>query len=309
MRIIHGIDKIKKFKRPVVVLGVFDGVHRAHRQILKSAVRQARRIKGESVLVTFWPHPQQEKNIYSLEHRLKLIEQLGINICVVIRFSREFSRISPEDFVRKVLVEKIGAAYLYVGKNFTFGRNAAGNYIFLKIAAGIYGFRLRVFKVIKIKGQSVSSTYIRRLILNGKIQQAEKLLGRPVSILGTVIRGSSLAKEFGCPTANIDPHHEVTPPSGVYAVKVIFNHKLYFGVCSIGTKPTFHAHRFRHIEVYIFDFNENIYGRFLEICFKKKIRKQRKFESDQDLFKQIKKDIKKTRALFSRQRSHHNICL
>ena len=290
-------------------MGVFDGVHRAHQRILKSAVSQAKRIKGRSLLVTFWPHPQQEINIYSLKHRLRLIEETGIDTCVVVRFTPGFSRMAPEEFVRKVLVKKIGLVYLFVGKSFTFGRNAAGDYRTLRRTAGIYGFAVKVFQTIKIDGRTVSSTHIRRLILGAKLEQAAKLLGRPVSILGTVIKGASLAKKLGYPTANIDPHHDVTPPSGVYAVKIVIKSKLFFGVCSIGTKPTFGAHRFRHIEVYIFNFNKNIYSKTLEIYFTKKIREQRKYNSAEVLSKQIKKDISKARALLSRQKSHHNICL
>ncbi len=309
MQIIHGINNIKKLKRPVVVLGVFDGVHRAHQRILTSAVSQAKRKRVRSLLITFWPHPQQESNIYSLEHRLRLIEETGIDTCVIVRFTPVFSRMTPEEFVRKVLVKKIGVASLFVGKSFTFGRNAAGDYIFLKKRARIYGFAVKVFQTIKIEGRTVSSTHIRRLILSAKLERAAKLLGRPVSILGTVIKGSSLARKLGYPTANIDPHHDVTPPSGVYAVKIIIKGKLFFGVCSIGTKPTFGVHRFRHIEVYIFNFNKNIYSKTLEIYFTKKIREQKKFSSTEDLSKQIKKDISKARALLSRQKSHHNICL
>jgi riboflavin kinase/FMN adenylyltransferase len=214
MKIIFGLKKIKKFRKPVVALGVFDGVHRGHINILKSAVAKARRIKGTSVVLTFWPHPQKEESLYSLAHRLKLVGGLGIDAAIVIRFNPAFARISAEDFIKNILIKKIGAEYIYVGKNFRFGKNAKGDFKLLEKLSRVYNFQLKLFAVIRTKHQSVSSTYIRQLIKGGNLQAAQKLLTRPVSVFGTVIKGASLARSLGFPTANINPHHEVLPPSG-----------------------------------------------------------------------------------------------
>jgi len=305
MKVIYGINKIKKFKRPVVALGVFDGVHLGHRRILEEAVCKARLIKGTSIVITFWPHPQGEESLYSLEHRLRLLKELSIDICIVIKFSKAFSRISAQDFVKDILVEKIGVQYVYVGKNFRFGRFAKGDWRLLKNLSDVYNFKLRIFDVIKIAHHAISSTYIRRLITNGDLGRAQKLLTRPVSVLGTVIKGVSLGHRLGFPTANINPHHEVIPPQGVYAVRIIFNREEFNGVCYIGTRPTFTAQYIIHntqslnnIEVYIFNFNKNIYGRYLEIQFIKKIRNERKFNNSSALAAQIKKDLFATQNYF-----------
>ncbi|PIP21128.1 MAG: bifunctional riboflavin kinase/FMN adenylyltransferase [Candidatus Omnitrophica bacterium CG23_combo_of_CG06-09_8_20_14_all_40_11] len=299
MKVIYGITKIRKFAKPVVALGVFDGVHLGHRRILKVVADKAKRIKGTSIAVTFWPHPQKEKSIYSLEHRLRLISEVGIDTCIVIGFNKRFSQIPAEDFIRDILVNKIGAQYIYVGRNFRFGKQARGDFKTLNRLSHIYNFKLKLFDIIKINNQPISSTYIRRLITRGKLNAAGKLLSRPVSVLGTVIRGTSLASRLGFPTANIDPHHEVLLPSGIYAVSVIFNHKNFQGVCYIGSKPTLKRQIEKHIEVYIFNFRKNIYGKYLEVQFIKKIRNERKFRSPESLIKQVKKDISAVKRLFS----------
>lgn len=291
MQIFHGLKKLKKFKKPVVVLGVFDGVHLAHRRILREAAGRAHSIKGSSILVTFYPHPQKEESLYSLGHRLKLISSFGIDAAVVIRFNKKFSRIPARNFIKDVLVKRFKPEYVFVGENFTFGRGAQGNCRLLKEASAANGFRLKVFPVLKIKQKAISSTLIRRLIKDGKLAQAEKLLRRRVSVLGTVVRGASLARKLGFPTANIDPHHEVLPPAGVYSVKVLYRQKVFFGVCSIGHKPTFNTKSLQHIEVHIFNFKRNIYGAYLEIQFIKHLRKQKKFSSLPALAAQIKKDV------------------
>ena len=299
MKTIYGISEIRKFRKPVVALGVFDGLHLGHRRILKAVAGKAKGIKGTSIVVTFWPHPQKEGSIYSLEHRLRLISEVGMDICIVIRFNKRFSQVPAEDFIRDILVNKIGAQYIYVGINFRFGKQARGDFKTLDKLSHMYNFKLKAFDIIKINNQAISSTYIRRLIAKGKLSAAGKLLSRPVSVLGTVVRGTSLAAKLGFPTANIDPHHEVLPPPGIYAVSVIFNNKEFKGACYIGKRPTFRIEEQKHIEVHIFNFKKNIYGKYLEIRFIKKIRNDRKFTSQDSLARQVKKDIAQTRRIFS----------
>jgi len=313
MKIIRGINRIKKMKRPVVALGVFDGVHRGHRNILKAAVRKARSIDGTSVVLTFWPHPQKKESLYSLEHRLKLIEALGIDVCIVVNFNQRFAAMPAVDFIRGILYEKIGVQYVYIGKNFRFGRKAEGDFNTLLSLARYFAFKPKAIEIIKTKNTQISSTYIRSLIKKGDLIGSQKLLERPVSILGTVIKGKSLASKWGFSTANINPHHEVIPPSGIYAVRVIYNAKKYNGICYIGSKPTIIKTKDQRpktkdqtclpdrqgpktkdqmsVEVHIFNFNQNIYGKNLEIQFIKKVRNEQKFSSRELLVRQIKKDI------------------
>jgi len=286
---------------------VFDGVHIGHRAILSAVVKKAMAIRGTGMVLTFFPHPQGQSSLYSLEHRLRLIAELGIDVCAVIKFSRAFAKIPAESFIRNILVKKINAHYVYVGKNFRFGKNASGDFSLLKRYSRIYGFRLKGFEVIKANHRNISSTYIRRLIAAGNLELAKKMLGCPVSVFGTVIKGTSLAEKMGFPTANINPHHEILPPSGIYAVQVILNKNKLNGVCYIGRRPTFSMQSLRgkiknlkHVEVHIFNFHKNIYDKNLEIQFLKKIREEKKFSSSPPLVEQIKKDIKISQKLFSR---------
>ncbi|MDD5128225.1 MAG: bifunctional riboflavin kinase/FAD synthetase [Candidatus Omnitrophica bacterium] len=292
MVIITKINKIPRFKNPVVALGVFDGLHRGHRNILKSAVSKAKQIKGTSIVLTFSPHPQKEKSLYSLEHRLRLISELGIDVCIVINFNAQFARMAAGNFIAKILIRKIGCRFVYIGENFHFGKDAAGDYKLLSWWAKESHFSLKIFKVIKSLGRPISSTAIRSLIKKGRIKEAQRLLGRRVSVLGSVIRGSRIARGLGFPTANINPHHEVIPPPGIYAVRISLAFQEYSGVCYIGRRPTvgFKKNPIQ-IEVHIFDFHKDIYGRFMEIQFVKLIRPDKKFVSLKDLSNQIKKDI------------------
>ncbi|MDD5730183.1 MAG: riboflavin biosynthesis protein RibF [Candidatus Omnitrophica bacterium] len=307
MKIILRLKDIKKFKDPVVAIGVFDGLHIAHQRILNEAKKQALRINGKSLVLTFWPHPKRRFSIYSLAHRLRLISELGIDACVVIKFDKAFSRMSPGDFIKKILAQRIGARFIYVGENFRFGRNAAGSVETLEEFSGLYGFKLKVFKPMRSGGRKISSTYIRELIISGKLDKARRLLLRPVSVFGKVIKGTGLARRLGFPTANIRPHHEILPPPGIYAVRVLLDGPALNGACYIGIRPTFKAQNLpakpgkrgpqNNIEVHIFDFNKNIYGSLLEIQFIKKIRNERQFSSPELLIEQIRKDIKSARGI------------
>jgi riboflavin kinase/FMN adenylyltransferase len=300
MKIIYGINNIGKIKKPVVALGVFDGVHRGHRRILKAAVHKARSIAGTSVVLTFWPHPQKQASLYSLEHRLRLIAELGIDICGVINFTPHFAAVPAEDFIKDILAKRIGAQYVYVGKDFRFGQKAQGDLDLLRKMGKEHGFRARGINIIKVNGRAISSTLIRRLIRQGKIKQAEKLLSRPVSILGTVIKGSAVGRILGFPTANIDPHHEVIPAAGIYAVRIIFKGKRLKGACYIGNRPSLELKNKKvNIEAHIFNFKKNIYGKYLEIQFVKRVRPDRKFSSLKLLTGQIRKDTLICRRLLA----------
>lgn len=287
-------------------MGVFDGVHRGHRKILKYAVAKAQEIGGTSVVLTFWPHPQKEKSLYSLEHRLRLIAELGIDVCIVINFSIHFAGMPAGDFVKKILAGNIGAAYIYVGNNFRFGKNAKGDLTYLKRLGKAYGFKAEGFNIIRVNGRPVSSTLIRGLITKGRIQEAESLLARPVSILGTVIKGTAVGRILGYPTANINPHHEVIPAPGIYAVRIILAINTLKGACYIGIRPTIHsrclARRVKKkvsVEAHIFNFNKNIYGKYLEIQFVKLIRPDKKFPSLILLTQQIKKDVSSAKKILN----------
>ena len=301
MRVIHNIKDAGCIGPSVAAIGVFDGVHRAHSAIIKAAISKARRLGVPAVVVTFWPHPRGQESLYSLEHRLRLLEDLGVDLCIVVRFTRMFARMSPEAFVRDIICRCLNARAVYVGENFRFGKNASGDVTdlsMLLMQCGAAGAAVKVFKTLKAGGKAISSSYIRRLISLGKLAAAQRLLLRPVAVYGHVVHGTGRGALLGFPTANIDPHHEITPPSGIYAVRVLLNSATLNGICYIGTRPTFYrGHNAFAIEVHIFNFNKNIYNKYIEVQFIKKIRNDKSFASASELILQIKRDISKTKKI------------
>ena len=282
---------MKKISYPTVVtIGIFDGVHKGHQKILKKVLREAKKSRLKSVVVTFDPHPvkvlspgAQIPLLMSLDHRIRLIKKMGVDYCLVKKFTKEFSKLSPEEFIKGLLVDKLNLKVLVTGENFLFGFKEKGSSKLLKKLSRIYNFKFYSILPLKIKGEYVSSTRIRKLIEKGRLELAKKLLARPVTILGTVVKGKSLGRKLGFPTANIDPHHESIPPAGVYSVDVALGEKIYRGALNIS------SHKI--IEVHILNFNRNIYGKDIEVIFKQKIRNEKKFKSLESLKRQISLDI------------------
>lgn len=307
MDLIKGRKNLKKrFNKPVLTIGIFDGVHLAHQKIIQQVVRQARIIKGTSIVLTFYPHPlkvlrhkQSSPTITSLEHRIDLIRQLGADVCLLLNFNKEFAQMPAERFIKDILVDNIGIKYLIVGKGFCFGRKRSGSFSFLHRLSKIHGFKVRRINPIKVSAKTISSSRIRQLIQNGRITQANKFLGRNFSIYGVVKKGNSRGRILGYPTANICPEQEVLPLAGVYAVWVKLGGKIFPGILNIGIRPTFRA---KHkaatvIEVHIFKFNNPIYGKRLEVFFVQRIRPEKRFPSRQALLARIKIDLSQAKKI------------
>lgn len=287
-----------KIKKTVAAIGVFDGVHLGHQEILKKAVRAASVIRAKSLAITFHPHPRELLNphskipfLTSARHKSRLIEKAGIDFLLDLKFTKNIARMKAEDFIKDMLVDRLGIRAIVAGKDFLFGHKGSGSSGLLKAMGKRYAFKVFVVEPLNIKGVQVSSTRIRRAIEEGGLKSASLMLGRPVSVLGTVVRGRKFGRRLGFPTANINPHHEAIPPSGVYAVDACIGDKKYAGILNIGTRPTFNVKREPTIELYIFKFNRDIYGKDVEIIFKYKIRNERRFRSPQELQRQIRKDI------------------
>jgi len=307
MKTIFGLNNIKNSMPPsIVTVGVFDGVHIAHKKIIEMAVLRAKRLGIKSAVLTFDPHPARMTGsgelvptLISLEHRIRLIKSLGVDLVVVARFTKPFSRITPEHFADSVLAGKMSAREVYVGENFYFGKGAGAGARALKKMSCAYGFSVKVVKSVRVRGHVVSSSLIRRSISSGDLKLASELLGRPVSVLGTVVAGARLARQLGYPTANLNPHHEVVPPGGVYAVKAVLAGKAYGGVLNIGLRPTFYNAHDREIaiEVHIFGFRKRIYGKIIEVYFIKKIRDEVRFKSTDGLVAQIVRDASAARSI------------
>ena len=319
MRIIRGLKHPKlPASGSCVAIGVFDGVHIGHQKIIKAVVRAAKEKGLASIVLTFDPHPSKilrpdskTPSLISLDHRIKLIEKLGVDILIVLKFTKAFASMPAEKFVKNILINKLGAREIIVGENFYFGSGGGSGAKLLKKLSSLRGpkgrsnlkaFHVEVIAPVKIAGSIVSSSRIRKLIIEGRLREAEILLGRPVSVLGTVVSGARIGRRLGYPTANINPHHEVIPPSGVYAVKAKAGGGLYGGVLNIGRKPTFFAPRDMEpaIEVNIFGFNKHIYGRDIEVQFVKKLRDEIRFSKIEDLVAQIKKDTLLARKMLQK---------
>ncbi|MFA5038464.1 MAG: riboflavin biosynthesis protein RibF [Candidatus Omnitrophota bacterium] len=309
MNIIYGLGRIpEQARRPAVVtIGVFDGVHRGHQFVLRRVAAEAARKNLNSAVVTFSVHPshlldraEKTPHVMSLKHKLHYIAEAGIKTCYVLKFNRSLASVTPERFVENILLRRMGMVSLYVGEDFVFGLRARGDVDFLKKKSREKGFSLHVLKPLVIDGDTVSSTLVRRLICSGQLGRARKFLGRPVSLLGRVIRGEGRGRLLGFPTANISPEHEVLVPDGIYAAWAFLGKKIFPAAAYLGTKPTFHKmlHR-RHVEIFALHTRRNFYGRTLEVRFVRKIRDDRTFPDAASLSRQIVDDIKRVERILS----------
>jgi len=305
MRVVYGLGNIRFNKPSCVTIGVFDGVHRGHQAILKKVVSFARRNKILSIVLTFHPHPdsvvkrkKKSVSLISLKHRLYLISKLGIDACVVIRFNKRFKNIKPREFVEKILVKRCRMKHIFLGSNFLFGFNRKGTIGLLKDLSKEFGFRLHIQTLQINKQIPISSTLLRSLIQKGDLKKAEHLLGRNVELIGTVIGGNRLGRHLGFPTANIDPHHEVIPPRGVYLIEAWLGKRNIPGLANIGFRPTVKNTKEELIEVHLLNFKESIYGKDLRIVFLNKLRNEKKFASRALLMDRVQSDIRKARRFF-----------
>jgi len=306
MKVIYGIGRLNFKNKSCVTVGVFDGLHLGHKSIIKKTIAIARRNKVLSAVLTFSPHPDSvihSKNksplLISLKHRLSLINSLGVDVCVVVKFNSYFMNISAEKFISNILIKKFRMAFLVLNRNFTFGKDKVGNKGLIKKLSKDLNFKLYFQKDIKSSGNIISSTLIRSLIKEGNLEKASKLLGRKVEVIGTVIGGDKRGRKIGFPTANIDPHHEVIPPKGVYLIEAYLLNRKLLGLANIGLRPTFKKENKEVIEIHFLNFRKNIYGKDIRIVFLKKLRNEKKFRNKARLLDQIDKDIKQAKRFFS----------
>lgn len=306
--IIHkGYDNLI-LKSPVVTLGIFDGVHRGHRFILDRLVKTARIEKGESVVITFDPHPRLvlQKNheglsfLSTFREKEELLREAGIHHLIVIGFDKSFSNLSACDFVNKILHNKIGATHLIVGYDHHFGRKGEGNFKTVRECADPLNITAEQLPEYKFGGRVISSTSIREALLSGNIDAANNWLGYNYSLSGTIISGKRIGRSIGFPTANIQPDYEfkLIPADGVYAVRVEVEGSEFTGMLSIGRNPTVNEKPAgRTIEVHIIDFNKDIYNKEITVHFFRRLRSEMKFENIEQLAGQMLKDKEETLKL------------
>lgn len=296
MKIYHGIDDFTRLDYAVVTSGTFDGVHVGHQKILDRLREIASRNNGETVVITFWPHPRLVlhpeddtlKLLNTFEEKAELLKEQGIQHLIRIPFTKEFSQYTSEEFIQKILVETIGTRKLVIGYDHRFGHNREGSFEQLKINAPRYGFEVEEIPRQDVDHVGVSSSKIRKALEEGDIDTTSHFLARPYALTGRVVMGDKLGRLLGYPTANIeiDTKYKLIPADGIYAVTVLHEHTTYKGMLYIGNRPTVNGTK-RNIEVNIFDFAKDIYGESLTLYFHKLIRGDAKFSDLEGLKVQL----------------------
>lgn len=309
MKIYRNIEDIAgPFTSTCVTIGNFDGVHKGHQLLFNQVVQKARSHKGTSVVITFDPHPLQVllpggiKLISTCQQKEELIEQSGIDVLLVIPFTREFAKTTADSFVADLLVKKLGVKELVVGYDYAFGKGRSGNIDFLKQQGQVFGFPVTVVDACYLGEELVSSTRIRELVKKGNMAAARELLGRPYQIRGTVRVGKQRGgKVIGFPTANLKFNDEdLVPKHGVYVTQVFCEGQFYGGILNIGYNPTFEEEQLV-AETHIFDFNKDIYGKPIRVNLLRFLRSEKKFPGAEELATQIRKDVVLAKKILAEQ--------
>ncbi|MEL7834461.1 bifunctional riboflavin kinase/FAD synthetase [Fodinibius sp. Rm-B-1B1-1] len=304
------LKDVQREENTVLTVGTFDGVHAGHRAIVDTVVEKANERNARSVLVTFDPHPRNIINpgddgiklLTTLQERCEILEELGIDRMIVIPFDRDFSLLTSDEFIRDIIHKKIGVSEFVIGYDHHFGRNREGTIETIEKLGQELGFDSYVVSKREVGTQTVSSTAIRNAISEkGNVEQAAEFLQRPYRLNGTVVHGDKRGKEIGFPTANIKPEHvnKIIPREGVYAVKLRTNGDWFDGMMNIGTRPTFDG-RDQTLEVNLFDFDREIYGKEVQIRFYSRIRDEKKFDGKEELIEQLKQDQNQAKQILSR---------
>jgi riboflavin kinase / FMN adenylyltransferase len=307
--VIHFPDDARpsRWKQPVLALGNFDGLHRGHRKILDRLQRVAGERRATSVVMTFDPHPPRVVRpdkapplLMTKVQKLEGLAQAGIDGAAIVRFTHELSQWEPETFVRTVLVEWLRVSEVWVGANFLFGHDRSGNFSLLRTLGARYGFKAEKIDPVRYKDFVVSSTRVRRLVTEARVDEAAALLGHPYVVEGVVVRGAQRGRTIGFPTANLCSENELMPPHGVYATNAIIDGIVMPSVTNIGTRPTVDSSGKTSVETHIFDLERDLYGATLRLAFVQRLRDERAFDSLDLLKSQIAADCARARVLFDR---------
>ena len=306
MELLRSIPELARLRGPLfLAIGVFDGVHRGHQAVISTSADHARVANGTPVVVTFDPHPEKVLRpqaaphlLSATKHKIALIRALGVEHLLIITFDKQFAATEPEDFVAQLVNHSKPLREICVGHEWSFGKNRRGNLDLLKGLGAKSSFDVVGIPPVKINGAVVSSTAIRQAVEKGDLAKAAEMLGREYTILGTVTHGDNLGKKIGFPTANLSAHSEQFPPNGVYAAKAWVDGELYRGVINLGVRPTVSGGKAeRVLEIYLFDFNRDIYGHDVEVHFLKFLRPEKKFENLDALVQQIRQDVQQAREI------------
>lgn len=297
--IFHSISELQTLSDPLVLAaGVFDGVHLGHQTLIRHALESARYGSAVCMILTFDPHPAQflrpscaPRLLTSTAHKVRLIQSLGVEHILILSFNAALAKLAAAEFISLLIMYIPHLRQICVGYDWSFGRGREGDILLLRKLGTKFGFQVTDIGAVEIDGHTISSTRIRDFIQSGDLLAAAKCLGRKYTILGTVVKGEGRGSSIGFPTANLDTRNELFPPNGVYAVHVQIDGTIFSGVTNVGTRPTFHLTSHRMLEVHLFEFSDNLYGKAIEVCFEAYLRKEHKLPNLQSLRTQIEKDI------------------
>jgi len=316
MRLFHGTENADILRPTVLTLGVFDGLHLGHQFIMKTVVDRARAAGATPTVITFEPHPRAVLHpesapplLQTFDQKIEALGLLGIEQTIVIHFDKAFSEIRAEDFLRDVVVERLQAREIYLGRGFFFGHNREGNIHLLRKISDRLGFLADEVPEVQIRGARVSSSRIRDLILRGRINLARRMLGRPYGVEGPVVRGAERGLKLGFPTANIHPHNRVIPRGGVYVTAALIEGHWRRSVTNIGTRPTFGDHLDSSVETHVIGWSGDLYGNVVRVRFLHRLRDEKKFGSIDDLKNQITRDVTRARNYFDRAGVHRSLAI
>lgn len=299
MVVLYGLDQLPVFTKPVITIGSFDGIHQGHRIILERLTGQAKSIGGQSVVITFNPHPREVIGqnreplflLQTLDEKIETLSTLHIDFVVVVPFTIAFANQSAQDYIQHFLIHYFHPHTIIIGHDHHFGKQREGNFALLQKASSTYQFVLDEISVQEIDDMAVSSSKIRKALSEGDIHLAETYLRQPYSIRGVVVHGEKRGRQLGYPTANLAVNpHKLIPAQGVYAVRVMYQDKSYTGMLNIGTRPTISDKQVTSIEVHLFDFHEDVYDQELIIIFIRRLRNEMKFSSVDELKQQLHLD-------------------
>ncbi|MEO7970454.1 MAG: bifunctional riboflavin kinase/FAD synthetase [bacterium] len=308
MRLFHGTDNAEIQRPTVLTLGVFDGLHLGHQLIVRTVVERARATGAVPTVITFDPHPRAVLHPESSPPLLQTLDQkvegfgaLGIEQTIVIRFDEKFSQIRAENFLREVVRDRLQAREVYLGCGFAFGHNREGNIELLRRVSQELGFFADEVPEVQIRSQRVSSSKVRRLLAEGKVNLARRLLGRPYGVEGPVARGAERGRDLGFPTANLHPHNRVIPRNGVYVTGTLIAGQWRRSITNVGVRPTFGGDAEPSVETFVMDWAGDLYGDVVRVRFLRRLRDERKFNSIDELTAQIQADVRRAQGYFGRQ--------
>ncbi len=302
MKLIRGLHNLKKHAGSAVTIGNFDGVHVGHEKIISRLVASARKMGLPSVLISFAPTPQcffghEQATLSNFKEKHYLLSRLGVDEHLLIRFNRAFSKIEAKDFIQQILIDKLGMKHCLIGDDFRFGKNRQGDLALLQSLSKVGGFGVEKTQSVLCNDCRASSSEIRALLSQGDLDAAAKMLGRAFSISGRVVHGHQKGRTIGFPTINIPIKRKISPVLGVFATTVEIDGVIFQGVCNIGNRPTINGTK-TLLEVFLFDFDQNVYGLDAKVVFKYKIRDEEKFDSFEALKQQIELDTQQAKAYF-----------